>query len=66
VQLKPVALLLSRMPCLAGMNLRIAFVALPVLRGIGNPPAVPSLDAVERHGSGRRDLHVFTVVRRSP
>lgn len=80
--LEPGGLFISKTPCLAEMNPLITRVAVPLLRAVGLAPAVLSfdaaqlqaaferqglaVDAVERHGSKRRDPRVFIVARKLP
>jgi ubiquinone/menaquinone biosynthesis C-methylase UbiE len=78
--LKPGGLFISKTPCLAEMNPLITRVAVPLMRAIGKAPAVLSFDeaqlraaferhgleieAVERHGTKRKDMRVFIVARK--
>ena len=78
--LKPGGLLISKTPCLAEMNPIIARVLVPLMRAIGLAPAVLCFDAahlqgtlqrhglvleaVERHGSRRKDIRIFIVARK--
>lgn len=78
--LKPGGLFISKTPCLAEMNPIIPRVLVPLMRAIGLAPAVLSFDAahlqgtlqrhglvleaVERHGSRRKDIRIFIVARK--
>lgn len=78
--LKPGGLLISKTPCLGEMNPLITRVAVPLMRAFGKAPPVLNFDAaalraaferhglaieaVERHGSKRRDPRVFIVARK--
>ena len=78
--LKPGGLFISKTPCLAEMNPIIPRVLVPLMRAIGLAPAVLSFDAVhlqstlqrhglvleavERHGSRRKDVRIFIVARK--
>ncbi len=79
-ELKPGGLFISKTPCLAEMNPLIPRVLVPLMRAIGKAPDVLSFDAtqllstferhgfeieaVERHGSKRKDIRVFVVARK--
>ena len=78
--LKPGGLFISKTPCLAEMNPLLTRVAVPLLQAVGLAPAVLRFDeaqlraalerhglaveAVERHGTKRRDPRVFLVARK--
>ncbi|MEI7445397.1 MAG: class I SAM-dependent methyltransferase [Burkholderiales bacterium] len=78
--LEPGGLFVSKTPCLAEMNVLVPSVLLPVMRALGRAPAVRVFDAgrlraaiarhgfaveaVERHGTTRRDARAFIVARR--
>jgi len=78
--LKPGGLLISKTACLNEMNPLIPHLALPLMRMLGKAPLVQCFDAqqlcqrmqqqgfaieaLERHGSKRRDWRVFIVARR--
>ncbi len=78
--LKPGGLFLSKTPCLAEMNPLITRLAVPLMRALGKAPDLLifsgaqletafrrqglEIDAVERHGSKRKDIRVFIVARR--
>jgi SAM-dependent methyltransferase len=78
--LKPGGLFVSKTPCLAEMNPLIPHLLVPLMRALGKAPAVSSFDAahlrstferhglvveaVERHGTGRKDPRVFIVARK--
>ena len=78
--LKPGGLLISKTPCLAEMNPLITRLAVPLMRALGKAPHVLVFDAaqlraaferhgleieaVERHGTKRKDMRVFIVARR--
>jgi SAM-dependent methyltransferase len=78
--LKPGGHFISKTPCLGEMNRLIPALLIPILRAIGMAPSVLVLDAaqlrssferhglvieaIERHGSKRRDARVFIVARK--
>ena len=78
--LKPGGRFISKTPCLGEMNWLIAALLIPVLRAIGKAPSVLVFDAaqlrssferhglvieaIERHGSKRKDVRVFIVARK--
>jgi ubiquinone/menaquinone biosynthesis C-methylase UbiE len=78
--LKPGGMFISKTPCLAEMNPLITRVAVPLMRAFGKAPHVLSFDeahlrsaferhgleieAVERHGTKRKDIRVFIVARK--
>ena len=78
--LKPGGRFISKTPCLGEMNRLIPALLIPILRAIGMAPSVLVLDAaqlrssferhglvieaIERHGSKRRDVRVFIVARK--
>lgn len=78
--LKPGGLLVSKTACLAEMNPLVPHLLVPLMRALGKAPSVLSFDAaqlqaafersgfaveaVERHGSKRKDIRVFIVARR--
>jgi len=78
--LKPGGLLISKTPCLAEMNPLIPRLVVPLMRALGKAPHVLVFDAaqlqsafqrhgleieaVERHGTKRKDIRVFIVARR--
>jgi len=78
--LKPGALFISKTPCLAEMNPLIARLVVPLMRALGKAPHVLvfdaaqlrsalerhgfAIEAVERHGTKRKDIRVFIVARR--
>lgn len=78
--LKPGGRLISKTPCLAEMHPLVPRLLLPLLRSVGLAPPVLvfsaaqlqaslvrqglAVDAVERHGSGRKDMRVFIVARK--
>jgi ubiquinone/menaquinone biosynthesis C-methylase UbiE len=78
--LKPGGLVISKTPCLSEMNPLIPRVAVPLARLVGLAPPVQSFnaewlvaafehngfatEAVERHGSKRKDPRVFIVARK--
>ena len=78
--LKPGGLLISKTACLAEMNPLIPRVLVPLMQAFGKAPDVRvfdaaglqaalerqglAIDAVERHGSRRRDFRVFIVARK--
>lgn len=78
--LKPGGLFVSKTPCLAEMNPLIPRLLVPLMQALGKAPAVSSFDAarlrstferhglvveaVERHGTGRKDPRVFIVARK--
>ena len=80
--LKPGGLLITKTPCLAEMNPLIPHVAVPLMRALGQAPRVLvfnaaqlqaalerqglRIEAVERHGTTRRDMRVFIVARKEP
>lgn len=79
--LKPGGLLISKTPCLSEMNPLLTRVAVPLMRLLGKAPAVLVfdagslkaaferhglvVDAVERHGTRRKDFRVFIVARKA-
>ena len=78
--LKPGGLLISKTPCLGEMNPLVTRLLVPVMRVFGKAPAVLVFDAaqlqaaferhglaveaVERHGTKRKDIRVFIVARK--
>ena len=78
--LKPGGRFISKTPCLAEMNRMIPGLLIPLMRAIGKAPPVLAFDAdqlqsaigrhglvveaVERHGSKRKDFRVFIVARK--
>jgi len=78
--LKPGGLFISKTPCLGEMNPIIPRLVVPLMRALGKAPDVLVFDAarlrsaferhgfeieaVERHGSKRKDIRVFIVARR--
>lgn len=78
--LKPGGLLISKTPCLAEMNPLIPRLVVPLMRALGKAPDVLVFDAtqlqsaferhglvieaIERHGTKRKDIRVFIVARR--
>lgn len=78
--LKPGGLFISKTPCLAEMNPLVTRLFVPLMRAIGKAPDLLSFDAmqlqstfqrhglqieaVERHGTKRKDMRVFIVARR--
>ena len=78
--LKPGGLFISKTPCLAEMNPLIPRLLVPLMRAIGKAPHVLvfnavqlrsaferhglEIEAVERHGTQRKDIRVFIVARR--
>jgi ubiquinone/menaquinone biosynthesis C-methylase UbiE len=80
--LKPGGRLISKTPCLAEMNPLVPRVLVPLMRLIGKAPAVLvfdaaqlqaaferhglAIEAVERHGTQRKDIRVFIVARKAP
>jgi ubiquinone/menaquinone biosynthesis C-methylase UbiE len=78
--LKPGGLFISKTPCLAEMNPLITRLAVPLMRALGKAPDVLVFDAaqlqaafqrhgleieaVERHGTKRKDIRVFIVARK--
>lgn len=78
--LKPGGRFISKTPCLGEMNRLIPALLIPILRAIGKAPSVLVFDAVqlrssferhglvveaiERHGSKRRDVRAFMVARK--
>lgn len=78
--LKPGGRLISKTPCLAEMNPIVPRLLVPLMRALGKAPAVQVFDAaqlqstlarhgfvveaVERHGSTRKDIRVFIVARK--
>lgn len=78
--LKPGGRLISKTPCLAEMNPLIPRLLVPLMRALGKAPDVLSFDAaqlrsalerhgleieaVERHGTKRKDPRVFIVARK--
>jgi len=79
--LKPGGLFISKTPCLAEMNPLIPRLVVPLMRALGKAPHVLvfdaaqlrsvferhglAIEAVERHGTQRKDIRVFIVARRS-
>lgn len=79
--LKPGGLFISKTPCLAEMNPIITRLLIPLMRAVGKAPELLIFDAehlrsafernglvieaVEQHGSKRKDMRVFIVARRS-
>jgi SAM-dependent methyltransferase len=77
--LKPGGLLISKTPCLAEMNPIIPRLLVPLMRALGKAPPVLcfsaaqlcsaferaglQIEAVERHGTKRKDIRVFVVAR---
>lgn len=80
-RLKPGGLFISKTPCLAEMNPIIPRLVVPLMRALGKAPDVRVFDAaqlqstferhglvieaVERHGSKRKDIRVFIIARRA-
>ena len=78
--LKPGGLFISKTPCLTEMNPLIPHLLVPLMRALGKAPALlifnPAqllatfkrhgleIEAVERHGTRRKDIRVFIVARR--
>ena len=78
--LKPGGRFISKTPCLAEMNPLIPRLLVPLMRALGKAPDVLVFDAaqlqsalerrgfvieaVERHGTKRKDIRVFIVARR--
>ena len=78
--LAPGGLFISKTPCLGEMNPLIPRLLVPLLRLLGKAPEVLvfdaaqlqsslrrhglAIEAVERHGSGRKDVRVFIVARK--
>ncbi len=78
--LRPGGLVISKTPCLAEMNPLIPRLIVPLMRALGKAPPVLVFDAaqlqsafqrhgleieaVERHGTKRKDMRVFIVARR--
>ena len=78
--LKPGGRLVSKTPCLAEMHPIVPHVLVPLMRAIGKAPAVLvfdaaqlqaslvrhglAIEAVERHGTRRKDIRVFIVARK--
>jgi ubiquinone/menaquinone biosynthesis C-methylase UbiE len=78
--LRPGGLFVSKTPCLAEMNALVPRILLPVMRALGKAPDVRvfdearlrraferqglAIEAVERHGTTRKDIRVFIVARR--
>lgn len=78
--LKPGGLLITKTPCLAEMNRLIPHLVVPLMRALGQAPRVLvfngtqlqaamereglSIEAVERHGTTRKDMRVFIVARK--
>lgn len=78
--LEPGGLFVSKTPCLSEMNVLVPAVVLPVMRAFGRAPSVGvfdaarlraaiarhgfAIEAVERHGTTRRDIRTFIVARR--
>ena len=56
--LKPGGRFISKTPCLREMHPAVPRLLVPLLRAVGL-----AIEAVERHGSGRRDMRVFIVAR---
>lgn len=79
--IKPGGLLISKTACLAEMNPLVPRLLVPLMRLIGKAPHVLSFDAVglraaferhglqieaiERHGTKRKDIRVFIVARKA-
>jgi ubiquinone/menaquinone biosynthesis C-methylase UbiE len=79
--LEPGGLFISKTPCLREVNPAIRLGLVPALRAVGLAPPLRALDAamltgaiaasgfevlaVERHGSGARDMRPFVLARRS-
>ena len=79
--LTPGGLFISKTPCLAEMNPLIPRLLVPLMRALGKAPDVLVLnaaqlqatvkrygleiEAVERHGTRRKDIRVFIVARRT-
>ncbi len=77
--LKPGGLFISKTPCLAEMNPLIPRLVVPLMRALGKAPDVLiftaaqlqatfqrhglEIQAVERHGTQRKDIRVFIVAR---
>lgn len=75
--LKPGGLFISKTPCLAEMNPLVPRLLVPLMRALGKAPAVLvfdaaglqarierhglAIEAVERHGTTRKDIRVFIV-----
>lgn len=78
--LKPGGYLVSKTPCLSEMNPIVPKLLVPLMRAVGKAPAVLSfsatqlcaamerqglrVEAVERHGTQRKDIRVFVVARK--
>jgi ubiquinone/menaquinone biosynthesis C-methylase UbiE len=78
--LKPGGLFVSKTPCLAEMNPIVPGLLVPIMRALGRAPVVRvfdarqlqsalqrcglNIEAVERHGTQRRDMRVFIVARK--
>jgi len=78
--IKPGGLFISKTPCLAEMNPLIPRLIVPLMRALGKAPHVLvfdtaqlrsaferhgfAIEAVERHGTKRKDIRVFIVARR--
>jgi ubiquinone/menaquinone biosynthesis C-methylase UbiE len=78
--LKPGGCLISKTPCLSEMNPIVPKLLVPLMRAVGKAPAVLSfsatqlcaamerqglqVEAVERHGTQRKDIRVFVVARK--
>lgn len=78
--LRPGGRFISKTPCLGEMNRMVPALLIPIMRAIGKAPSVLVFDAaqlqssferhglvieaVERHGSKRRDIRVFVVARK--
>lgn len=78
--LRPGGLLISKTPCLAEMNPLIPYLAVPLMRAIGQAPAVLCLAeerlhaamaqqglqimCAERHGTRGKDVRAFVVARK--
>ena len=79
--LKPGGLFISKTPCLAEMHPVVPRLLVPLMRALGKAPAVLVFDAaqlrsalerrgchieaVERHGTQRKDMRVFIVARKA-
>jgi ubiquinone/menaquinone biosynthesis C-methylase UbiE len=79
--LEPGGLFISKTPCLAELSPLVMRVFVPLMRSLGKAPAVLSFDAeqlqaalrrqgleieaVERHGSRRKDMRVFIAARKT-
>lgn len=78
--LKPGGRLISKTPCLAEMHPLVPRLLVPLLRAVGRAPAVRvfdaaqlqhamsrhglAIEAIERHGTLRKDIRVFIVARK--